>query len=626
MLRWGWCVVFTLCLHTTNSQILFDQDMYNGGLISYTKGVGGGFSTLDYQFTPNIPQGSVIKQVLLLATYSRVLENDSTYPLTVFINGNSTTISIEDKVGVFYRGLNLNTFTPPYYSVCLSKEVTNLFTSYPYHIVTSEIRDFYDDPTYETLTFIIKYEHPNYPLISTEIYLNTQDSDSVVNVHLSSINKVSNNKPVALSVIMSDVCDTVIDGTDIYVNNNHLGLVGWDCSGVNGCFDYHNDTLYGLDDDTPDSLMIASDALADIKSYVNFGDTTMNVRFDYQKPIIPSSGVQSNTINHLILAHSTKCDTLNTYVNIEDTTICAGESLALHVGGDTSYTYQWRYHGEVVSTENDVFITPEYSRLYSILIKDSTGCGKTELISINVNPLPTFNTTVTPAICPQNNGSIVIDSVGNTASPFWYKNGNSTWQTAPVFGYLADSTYTVSVRDSNNCIVTQNITVPEEIITTANFTYDEPLPYVPTELSFTNTSQNSNTYQWYINNDSVSDAVNLNAQFENEGTYTITLIASNNGQCKDTLTRTLQLNQERYLYIPSVNNGSLNIYSHGYTSVVLQLYNALGQEVFQQTHALNAQQTEIVPPRKLAKGIYFYNATATTNNGDVYYLSGKIVF
>ena len=617
-------MVFSFSLLHSKAQILFDQDMYKGGVISYTVGVGGGM--LNDQFNPNIPTGASIRQVLLLVTYSRVYNADN--QLTVSINGNNLMFFSEsDRVGNFYMSIYESGWDNPYYSVALCKIITPYFLPNSFnHITTSSVSLIYGDPTYRNLTFIIKYEHPNYPLISTEIYLNSQDTDTTVDAHLPFINQINNNKPVAFSVVTADICHTVYDGTDIYVNNNHLGLIGGDCINLNCCFDYRNDTLYGINNNTPDSIMNELDALADIKSYVNFGDTAMDVRFAYQTPIESFSAPLTNTINHLILAHSTKCDTLHTYVNIEDTTICAGESLALHVGGDTSYTYQWRYHGEVVSTGNDMFITPEHSRLYSILIKDSTGCGKTELISINVNPLPEFNTTVTPAICPQNNGAIVIDSIENSASPYWYKNGSGTWQTAPVFGYLADSTYTISVRDSNNCVVTQNITVPEEVITTANFTYEEPLPYVPTELTFTNISQNSNSYQWYINGDSVSDAVNLNTQFENEGTYTITLIASNNGQCKDTLTRTLQLNQERFLYIPSLNNGNLIIYSHGYTSVVLQLYNALGQEVFHQTHALNSQQTEIVPPRKLAKGVYFYNATATTNNGDVYYLSGKVVF
>jgi archaellum component FlaF (FlaF/FlaG flagellin family) len=59
------------------------------------------------------------------------------------------------------------------------------------------------------------------------------------------------------------------------------------CAGVYSSFAHYNDSLFGLNDDTPDSLMLATDTLVDIKSYVNNGDTAVNVSFTYQSNASP---------------------------------------------------------------------------------------------------------------------------------------------------------------------------------------------------------------------------------------------------------------------------------------------------------------------------------------------------
>ncbi|PWH85881.1 hypothetical protein [Brumimicrobium oceani] len=80
------------------------------------------------------------------------------------------------------------------------------------------------------------------------------------------------------------------DGSSVSVNSNSIGLIGGSefntintpCSSPSGNFYYENNTLHGLTDDTPDSLMMGTDAIADIKNYGTTSPITVN--FIHQSP------------------------------------------------------------------------------------------------------------------------------------------------------------------------------------------------------------------------------------------------------------------------------------------------------------------------------------------------------
>ncbi|MBL4593736.1 MAG: T9SS type A sorting domain-containing protein, partial [Flavobacteriales bacterium] len=181
-------------------------------------------------------------------------------------------------------------------------------------------------------------------------------------------------------------CDTIQDGSYISVNGNQLGLLGgsdansilFSCTGTYANFAHYNDSLFGLDDDTPDSLMGATDVLADIKSYVNDNDTVINLTYTYQSSWRPLT----NPIAAVMLSYATPCDTFSTAITTATDTICAGDSVQLQATGGVNYSWFGAFGGlSNTSIANPMAIPPQTTTYIATITNDS-GCVKTEQVKI----------------------------------------------------------------------------------------------------------------------------------------------------------------------------------------------------------------------------------------------------
>jgi len=607
-------------------QNIFYQNIFKGGVI--VKAVGRESSTISLPLQPN----DSISKAFFISTGAFEY-----YRVPFYINNTEVIWDSTNQVGDFFYAEVTNPFSPVprIHAIDITNLLhptdTNIHINIPFHnLIPPNTTNL--NFRYSYFTLYVEYQNNNNTTIASSLIVNETDATDTMIYPITSLSKINNYYPVSLSISYGTLAPgSIEDGSFVYVNNDSLGLAsGYECCVMNtmdrviGQYHYRNNTIYGIGDDTGDSLINGTDALADIKSYVNMGDTSIVVKSLYESPQRPNAST-SNPIWAMFLTYSTKCDTLHSFVNIADTTICQGEPLQLQVGGDSTYTYAWRYRGEVVSTSNTININPMQGKIYSILVSDTNGCSKTEIINIKVNKNPSFVAKVTPATCPNANGAIVLDSVQGVAPPYWFSKNNGAWQTPPVYGYLPSGTYSIQIKDSNNCMASQNIVVPEVNNTIADFSYNSPLPYVPTEVVFTNQSNNATQYYWWVNGTLIDSTQNLTQWIEQEGDYTITLVASQNNQCLDTISKTITLRREQYFYIPSLNSGELTLFSSGYQLVSFSLVNALGQVVLQKEIVITSNQQNIASHPKLAKGVYFYTAKATDNNGTVVWFSGRVV-
>jgi PKD repeat protein len=177
-------------------------------------------------------------------------------------------------------------------------------------------------------------------------------------------------------------------------------------------------------------------------------------------------------------------------------------------------------------------------------------------------------------------------------------------------------------------MATEVVTINEINNTVANFSYESPLPFVPTEVTFTNQSLNASEYQWFVNGDLVSNQTNLAQLFELAGAYTITLVASKfNEQCTDTLVKTINLERENYMYLPSTwgKESPLALYSIGYVKVAFRLLNGLGQVVHVVSSPIISEEQNLLGNKNFARGVYFYELTATKVTGEEVKLGGKLI-
>jgi len=95
---------------------------------------------------------------------------------------------------------------------------------------------------------------------------------------------------------------------------------------------------------------------------------------------------------------------------------------------------------------------------YQIEVTDASGCTLDSVVSLlAISPLVIDSVIVTAAICNLDNGEIEVIASGSAG--FEFSINGVTWQTTALFDSLAAGNYTVSVRDSNNCVVTENTTI-----------------------------------------------------------------------------------------------------------------------------------------------------------------------
>lgn len=280
--------------------------------------------------------------------------------------------------------------------------------------------------------------------------------------------------------------------------------------------------------------------------------------------------------------------------NVPD--VCEGSVANINiniVGGTQAYTFNWN----TGSNQQNIQVSPTSSTSYSVAVMDANGCSDSSSITINVNPLPivTFDADVTegcPELCVNfnNTSSIAAQSQWN------FGDGNSSAIQSPSNCYEIEGTYSVSltVTDANGCSNTltksKYITVYPQPI--ASFVASpQPATILSPLISFRNTSDGASQWLWNFGDASASTSSVEHPQFiyDEEGTYEVTLIVTNEYACSDTAIQEIRINSDFAIYIPNTftpNNDGLNdtffpVLSTEVKDVLFQVYDRWGMKLYE---------------------------------------------
>ena len=136
-----------------------------------------------------------------------------------------------------------------------------------------------------------------------------------------------------------------------------------------------------------------------------------------------------------------------------------GSATATVTGGTSPYTYTWN----TTPVQYTATATNLAAGTYTVTVKDANNCSATANVTIT-QPSAALSATIsgqTNVSCFGNNtGSATVSAAGGT-SPYTY-----TWNTTPVqytttATNLASGTYTVTVKDANNCSTTVSVTITQ---------------------------------------------------------------------------------------------------------------------------------------------------------------------
>lgn len=98
------------------------------------------------------------------------------------------------------------------------------------------------------------------------------------------------------------------------------------------------------------------------------------------------------------------------------------------------------------------------SATYTVYVKDANGCIISRQATVGFANSPTLSVTTTNATCASANGIIIASGSGGLA-PLRYSINGTVYQTSGTFINVAAGTYTVYLKDSLGCIVTQQVTI-----------------------------------------------------------------------------------------------------------------------------------------------------------------------
>lgn len=248
------------------------------------------------------------------------------------------------------------------------------------------------------------------------------------------------------------------------------------------------------------------------------------------------------------------------YLNVTGTPfLCFGNTGTVNaeIVGNGVYTYNW--NNGLPNTAGPHTIQPTTSGYYTVNISDNCGNSVTESIYVNVEALPVVQLN-SQSIADCGQASIQLTNTTNNAGNYSYGwdfgDGNTASGINVNHIYTTSGSYnvTLTMTSNNGCVGTgsaiQNITVFAEADAIIEADKTNTSIFAP-EIRFFNASTNSTNCFWDFGDGNTSTQNNPMHKYENEGTYTVMLVAYNANGCNDTTYISIVINPEFTFYIPN---------------------------------------------------------------------------
>lgn len=364
------------------SQNLYFQDTFNGGV------TGGSYnpwlSSNPYTIELNIDeQSSIRKAFLFIGVYGQ--------PLSTSMSLNNNEIILSEGLyssEIFTTQASSNVV---YYLRTAIMDITEFVNTSQINISPPINQPPLNQGRFVQFYILILYENSSLPETSVSVFLNEQNCSGIMNYQLNGVNSINPNHPVGLAINGAQMCNIDFDGSEVFVNDNHIGLIGGDdisspygC-GVSGAFYYEQNLFNGLGDDVANNNVDGADAIADIQPYLN-SNSTVDVSFVYQSfdnPPHPNAPF-SNVIWQIYLVYTSTCEGLNISLLTSDTTTCAGVPVQLATSGGIAYNWLPQTNLSCYDCPNPIFIGDSTIN-YTVRIWASDSCSKVLPVRVRVS-------------------------------------------------------------------------------------------------------------------------------------------------------------------------------------------------------------------------------------------------
>jgi len=245
----------------------------------------------------------------------------------------------------------------------------------------------------------------------------------------------------------------------------------------------------------------------------------------YSVTLIVSNGAGSDTLvqNNYVTVNTVPTAGFNNTIN--------GAVVTFSNTSQNATSYLWAFGDGNTSSQVNPTHTYNQDGTYTVTLTAANACGTTtatKTITIVTPPVAGFNASPTTGCAPLTVQFTSQSSPNVTAWNWSFPGGNPSSSTAqnPSVVYNSPGTYSVTLIVSNGAgsdTLVQNNYVTVNTVPTAGFNNTINGAVV----TFSNTSQNATSYLWAFGDGNTSSQVNPTHTYNQDGTYTVTLTATN---------------------------------------------------------------------------------------------------
>jgi len=294
-------------------------------------------------------------------------------------------------------------------------------------------------------------------------------------------------------------------------------------------------------------------------------------------------------------------------INPNAANYCVGVPTKLYASG--ANTYVWTPSATLnVSNSDTVFASPTASTVYTVRGTDSAGCVGQATVNVTLRQNPNvFINALDTNLCVGDSVLMTAQTGGGGNTYLWLPEGNKT---ASIYAKpLQSNLYSVTVTNTFGCKgnAKRNLFVAQK--PKANFGVN----VFARTYRFSDSSLNAQSLLWDFGDGNYSTSLNPVYTYSEDGTKSITLIATNPPCLADTFTRTFNVsainvlnNNKSFKLSPNPANQTVKI-ELDQASDFLQLIDLTGQVLLQEN---SVDKTSIVfDLSQIAKGVYFVRSS-----------------
>ena len=311
---------------------------------------------------------------------------------------------------------------------------------------------------------------------------------------------------------------------------------------------------------------------------------------------------------------------------------CHGDSNGIiqvnAIGGLSPYTYNWS-NGMIGNQFNNLG-----AGSFIVTVTDADGCFTNDTITLFDPSLLTSITAVKNIPCKQACiGRAWTNPSGGTPPYTWQWNDPSNQVSNPAI-QLCDGTYIVTVKDANNCALTDTITVIDSSIYIDFKAWDSDTIYSGQTIKLHSSAFNSNyTYSWTPNT-GLSDPTIATPEASPSVTTTYYATLTDQWGCSwsDSLTIWVLdvICDEPYIYVPNAftpnndgNNDILYVNSNVGYELDFKIYDRWGELVFE-TSDFSHGWDGTFNGQKVDPGVFVYHLVVKCYNHEIFKKKGNI--